>query len=57
MYCTRKESDILGVDHEELDASEIHAKRLSAKEVILPKEISNSKSQMEQYNFLEEIRH
>ena len=40
MYCTRKESDILGVDHEELDASEIHAKRLSAKEVILPKKIT-----------------
>ena len=38
--------DIVGVDHEELeemDASEIHAKRLSAKEVILHKGDENYK--------------
>ena len=53
--------DITVVDIEELenmDASEIHAKRLNAKEVITPKnsEKSYSRSQMEMQKFLEEIR-
>ena len=53
--------DMLVVDFEELeemDASEILAKRLNAKEVILPfsGEIANSQSQMEQYKLMAEIR-
>ena len=45
-------------DLEEMDASEIHAKRFDAKEVILPivVRIANSQSQMEQYNLMAEIR-
>ena len=43
---------------EEMDASELHARKLNAKEVLTPKmlEISCSQSQMEQSKFLEEIR-
>ena len=42
----------------EMDASEIHAWRLDAQEVLMPKkgEISHSRSKMEQSNYLEEIR-
>ena len=46
MYCTRGIRDILVVDSEELeekDASEIHAERINAKEVILPKRGENCK--------------
>ena len=53
--------DIVVADIEELekmDASEIHARRLNAKEVLTPKtmKMSYSRSQMEQSNYLEEIR-
>ena len=43
---------------EEMDASEFHARRLNAKEVLTPMkdEIFISLSQMEQSNFLEKIR-
>ena len=43
---------------EYLDASEIHARRLNAKEVLKPEmvNISFSRSQMEQQNCLEEVR-
>ena len=42
---------------ENLDASEVHAGRLSATEVLMPKvNISYSRSQMEQSICLEEIR-
>ena len=43
---------------ETIDASEIYAKRLNAKEVIFPKKMENSffQSQMDESNFLEEIR-
>ena len=56
------QGDIMVADTEELekmDASEIHAKRLNAKEVLTPKKcwaIYISRSQMEQSNYLEEIR-
>ena len=53
--------DILVADievSEEMDASEIHATRLNAKEVLTTREviISCSQSRMEQYNSLEEVR-
>ena len=53
--------DVLIADLEELetmDASEIYSKRLSAKEMIIPKENGNFifQSQMDESNFLEEIR-
>ena len=43
---------------EKMDVSEIHAERLNAKEVFTPKNGENvfSRSQMEQSNYLEEIR-
>ena len=56
------EGDILVADIEELekmDASEIHARRLNAKEVLTPQSGEHflySRSQMEQSEFLEEIR-
>ena len=61
--CTRLiwKGDILVADLEELetmDASEIHSKRLNAKEVIFPKE--NGKfifqPQMDESNFLEDVK-
>ena len=53
--------DILVADIEELetmDASEMYSKRLNAKEFIFPKKMENSLSQqqMDESNFLEEIR-
>ena len=43
-------------DLEDMDASEIHARRLSAKEVLAPMKGDNfSQSQMEQSKLLEEI--
>ena len=53
--------DILVADIEELelmDASELHARMLNAKEVLTPMKVktSYSQSQMEQSNSLEEIR-
>ena len=43
---------------ENLDASDIPARRLNAKEVLMPKLVNNSlsRSQMKQSNCLEEIR-
>ena len=43
---------------EEMDASEIHARRLNAKEVLTPMKVKNSfsQSQMERSKFLEKIR-
>ena len=49
--------DIMAADIEELkemDASELHARRLNAKEVLTPQRSSHSQSQMEQSKFLEE---
>ena len=60
--CTRWEfgsGDILVADIEELetmDASEIYSKRLNAKEVIFPNGKFIFQSQMDESNFLEEIR-
>ena len=56
-----RKGDIMVADTEELekmDACEIHAWRLDAKEVLTPKngEKSFSQSQMEQSNYLAEIR-
>ena len=51
--------DVLIADLEELetmDASEIYSKRLNAKEVIFPKENEKFQSQMDESNFLEEIK-
>ena len=53
--------DMMVADVEELetmDASEIHAKSFNAKEVIFPKRMENSysQSQMDESNFLEEVR-
>ena len=53
--------DIMVADIEELeemDASELHARKLNAKEVLTPMKSDNlySQSQMEQSKFLEEIR-
>ena len=51
--------DIMVADIEELetmDAPEIHARSLNAKEVFTPMKNSCSQSQMEQSNSLEEIR-
>ena len=64
LYFTRAgiwKGDIVVADIEELeemDASEIHAKRLNAKEVLTPQNGGKcfSRSQMEQSNYLEEIR-
>ena len=49
MYCTREESgrETLVADVEELeemDASELHARRLNAKEVLTPEEVETSYS-------------
>ena len=43
---------------EEMEASELHAKRLNAEVEVLPKSGENykSRSEMEQYNLMEEIR-
>ena len=43
---------------EEMDAPELHARRLNAKEILTPKngETFYSQSQMEQSTFLEKIR-
>ena len=40
---------------EEMDASELHARRLDAKEVLTPKKIFNSQSRTEQSKPKEEI--
>ena len=66
MYCMRGgiwKGDIMVADIEELeemDVPELHARRLNAKEVLTPKKgdhfIFHSQSQMEQSNFLGEIR-
>ena len=48
---------VADIEPENLDASEIHARRPNAKEVLMPKiaTISNARSQMEQSSCLEQV--